>query len=224
MKLGTYMRIRSVMTDEKISDHERSMAIVSIVKNITPKELRQIPVGQYDDLAKEVTDALDIKEVEIKDEYMIGGIKCRLHRTVNSMTAIQFSDLINTIKAGDNDKNMPTILSILLVPVGSKYPDYDRHDLEEKIVDDLDVADAMSIANFIRGLSHVSQRNIVTSLILNERTAWAGVPRWRRALARTMLNALLIPSPRLLARNGGLLSGLSKSPRSNDVPGRRRND
>lgn len=210
MKLGMYMRLRAVMTDETITERERSMAVISIVKNITPKELRRIPIGQYDTLAKEVADALDIKEADIKDEYMIGEIKCRLHRTVNSMTAIQFSDLINVIKSGDQDKNMPTILSILLVPEGSRYPDYDRFDLEERIVEDFDVSDAMSIANFIQGLSHVSQRNIVTSLILNERTAWAEVPRWRRGLARRTINILLTPSHRLLAKSGDGLFGIGK--------------
>lgn len=218
------MRIRSVQDDESLTAREKSMAIISIMRNISPADLRKIPVGQFDAIATEAAEALDIAPAEIKDEYTIGGVKCRLFRTVNAMTAIQFSDLVNTIKRGDTEANMPTILSILLVPEGARYPDYDRHGLEEKIVEDFDVADAISIANFIHGLSRVSHANIVTSLIMNETTIWTGVPKWRRKLTRRLINALLTPSPRLLAKNGDLLFGLTKSQSNKAAPGRKLKD
>lgn len=231
MKLGDYLRLRAVQKDESLDDRAKSMAIISIVENISPADLRKIPVGKFDELAQKVADALDIKPAEIKDEYIIGGVKCRLCRSINSMTAIQFSDLINTIKRGDTEENMPTILSILLNPEDKekpgkfkKYPDYNRFKLEEDIVEHFEIEDAMSIANFIPGLSLVSQRNIVTSLILNEAKAWEGVPRWRRALTRRMLNILLTPSKRLLAKSGGSSSGSTRSRNNKNAVGPMQSD
>lgn len=224
MKLGTYLRLRAVQKDESLDDRAKSMAIISIVENIQPADLRKMPVGKFDELAQRVAKSLDITPAEIKDYYIIGGVKCRLFRTIGAMTANQFSDLINTIKQGDTEANMATILSILLAPCNEKgdsipYLDYDRFGLEEKIIEDFEIEDAISIANFIRGLSHVSQRDIVTSLILNEAKAWEGVPKWRRILTRKIVNILLRPSKRLLAKNGALLFGSTRSPSSRDAVG-----
>lgn len=203
------MKLRAIQQNNSLSDTEKSISLVSIVKNIDAGELRKMPMGKVEKVMQETTaelesiSTMEIKKIQLKDQYVIGDITCRLMRTVNMMTASQFSDLINTINSGV-DENLHTILSILLVPVGKRYPDYNRHELEEKILSDFELSDGMAIANFCRGLSLVSHANILTSLTLNRVTGWTAVPRWRRTLVRMVLNTLLMPSKRLLRKNGVL--------------------
>lgn len=207
MKIGTYMKLRAVQKNDRLTDVQKSASLIAVMTGRPAPDLRKIPMGEFERMAKKVTAELDavgkinIDDIEIKDEYTIDGIECRLMRTVNSMTAIQFSDLITVIK-DDIDNNLHTILSILLVPKGKRYPDYDRFALEEKIVEHFELADGMAIANFCRGLSLISHQNILTSLVLNKSTAWTVVPKWRRALARKMISILLTPSQKLLRKNG----------------------
>lgn len=225
MKLGTYQRLMAVQNDESISDREKSLRYISILRGIDPRDIRKMTIGKIEKIANEVTEEMtSITENEIRDTYTVGGIECRLMRTMNMMTAIQFSDITNVIRRGDIEKNLHTILSILLVPIGKQYPDYDRLDLEEKIMEDFEIADGMAIANFCEGLSIVSSRGILTSLILTEANAWMGVPKWRRVLARRIVMVLLIPSRKLLGRSGVLSSGSTRSRRSKIAHGRKRSD
>lgn len=230
MKLGTYQRLMAVQDDESISDREKSLRYISILRDIDPRDIRKMTVGKIEKIANEVTEEMtSITENPIRDTYTVDGIECRLMRTMNDMTAIQFSDLTTVTRRGDIEKNLHTILSILLVPIkNEKGQDVDRYlhnynrlDLEEKIMADFEIADGMAIANFCRGLSIVSSRGIVTSLILTQANAWMGVPKWRRVLARRIVMALLIPSRKLLGRGGVLSSGSTRSRTSKIAHGRK---
>lgn len=228
MKLGTYQRLMAVQNDESIPDREKPLRYISILRGIDPRDIRKMTVGKLEKISNEVVEEMtSIKANTIRDRYTIGGVECKLMRTVNAMTAIQFSDLMSVIRRGEIEKNLHTILSILLVPVKNekgddvKYPDYDRPGLEEKIMEDFEIADGMAIADFCRGLFVVSSRDILISLILTEANAWMGVPKWRRVLARRILRVLLAPSRKLLGKGGGSSSGSMKLQTSKTAPGRR---
>lgn len=224
MNVGTYLKIHEVQKSSR-SETQKAYELVNIINGVKPSELRKLPFSKVDKILADVNaEIAAVKPAELKDTYTIDGIECRLMRTINQMTAIQFSAVIEVIKLYRDDLPhlLPTIVSLFLVPVGTIYPDYNRHELEEKIVEHFDICDALAIMGFMKGLSLVSTGDIEISLVLSITKSWTTVPRWRRALARWIIRILLFPIR--LEENGDLLSGSTKLPNSSDAHGEKPKD
>ena len=217
MTIEQYLRCMRVLDNKKLSDFEKSARTVSILRGIKPNDLRRMRMARASAIIQGVEAELKaaIKSVEPHDEYEIDGVTYVTMKKIAMMTAIQFSDLTNVIRNGAQgetdderarnlEKYLPTLMSIMLIPKGARYPDFDRFESEERLAAHMDIRDAKAIANFCKGLSSISQRNILTSLIVTERTAWIGVPKWRRVLVRKIINILLTPSVKHLRRSGVL--------------------
>lgn len=197
MNFLTFSKLRAVQDDSDLNDSERGHLLIATVKDISVETLLNISVKDFEIMASEARAEIEALQTpaEIKPTYVVSGVECRPHVRPEQMNAIQFSDLLTTLQQGEIDQRLHTLISIVLVPEGKTYPDYNRLALEEAIAKEMDVRALLAIAGEFKGLSETSRGDMLTSLVMTQATAWTGVPRWRRSLARVTLRLLLRVSP-----------------------------
>ncbi len=223
MNLHTFLKLRNIQDDLSLTEAERARLLIAVFKDIPVDRLDDVSVREFESMAAEVAEEINLltEKIEAKETYEIDGCECRFIRKAEQMSAVQFSDLLTILSQGEIEPGLAIIASIVLVPVGTTYPDYNRLALEAAIADKMNVRDILAIAGELEGLSMTSRGDMLTSLVLTRLTAWIGAPRWRRSLARMIIRILLRPRVGS-GSNGRGKYGLTKLRRSRAAAGGRR--
>lgn len=126
--LGTYMQIVEILQSKK-DDIDKTFDLVDCIYNIDSKEL---PIQELHNYSISFISE-EMKNVEIKKEYVINGREYVLGSDLTVVSVSQFIDYNEYIK---NGSKFNEILSIFFIPKGYKYCDgYDIKQVQEDLLD-----------------------------------------------------------------------------------------
>ena len=152
LMLGAYLDIQRINEDESREHIDRQVAILSVLTGRSERELLNLPIAEYTDLATRA-DFLTRPAEKIPrpaDRYHLGAFDLVPIRDLRKVTTAQYIDFQTF--APDADAHLVELLSVSLVPEGMTYNDgYDLADVQAAIREHLSVQDALAlVADFFR--------------------------------------------------------------------------
>lgn len=169
LTLAQYQEIQEVQKDEHLEDIERHTRILSVLTGVSEDELMHLPIPEFTELSAKAQflSAEAFNPGRLARRYVIGGMELIPVSDFRKLETCQYLDF--QTYAGDLDKYMAEIISVLLVPKGHRYNEgYDIIELQEHIRQEMSVADGATIVGFFLTLC---ERSIEDSLNYSKRMA-----------------------------------------------------
>ena len=169
LTLAQYQDIQAVQKDESLEDIDKHTRILSILTGVPEDELMHLPITEYTELSAKAQflSAEGFKAGRMAKKYVIGGMELIPVTDFRKLETCQYLDF--QTYAGDLDKYMAELISVLLVPKGHRYNEgYDIIELQESIRQEMSVADGATIVGFFLTLC---ERSIEDSLNYSKRMA-----------------------------------------------------
>ena len=131
MTLQMYEHL-SKIAESDTDDVEKQIQMVSVLTGKTTKEVEDLPISVYHDLAKKTVFLMREPEIEqIKSNTV--KINERVYVITNDVTKITTAQYIDFQEYMKQGKNLANVLSTLLVPKGEKYGDADFLEVKKDI-------------------------------------------------------------------------------------------
>ena len=131
MTLQMYEHL-SKIAESDTDDIEKQIQMVSVLTGKTTKEVEDLPISVYHDLAKKTVFLMREPEIEqIKSNTV--KINERVYVITNDVTKITTAQYIDFQEYMKQGKNLANVLSTLLVPKGEKYGDADFLEVKKDI-------------------------------------------------------------------------------------------
>ena len=169
LTLAQYQEIQAVQKDESLEDIDKHIRILSVLTGMPEDELMHLPIPEFTELsakAKFLT-AEGFQAGRLAKKYIIGGMELIPVTDFRKLETCQYLDF--QTYAGDLDKYMAELISVLLVPKGHRYNEgYDIIELQESIRREMSVTEGATIVGFFLTLC---ERSIVDSLNYSKRMA-----------------------------------------------------
>ena len=131
MTLQMYEHL-SKIAESDTDDIEKQIQMVSVLTGKSVKEVEDLPISVYHDLAKKTVFLMREQEIEqIKSNTV--KINERVYVITNDVTKITTAQYIDFQEYMKQGKNLANVLSTLLVPKGEKYGDADFLEVKKDI-------------------------------------------------------------------------------------------
>ena len=152
------------LQDIDLKDREEidiQVEILSILSDMTEDEIMDLPLPEYQKLVK-ASSFLSTSPTPTKNipQYIIiNGTKYRVLSDIKEFKTGQYIDYNNYLKM---DKNIPYVLSTLLIPYNKTYGDYNIMKTIEDISNHLSIIDALSLsAFFLRKCQSLTKATVI---------------------------------------------------------------
>ena len=149
LTLAQYQEIQAVQKDESLEDIDKHTRILSILTGVPEDELMHLPIPEFTELSAKAQflSAEGFKAGRMAKKYVIGGMELIPVTDFRKLETCQYLDF--QTYAGDLDKYMAELISVLLVPKGHRYNEgYDIIELQGHIWQEMSVADGAAIVGF----------------------------------------------------------------------------
>ena len=149
LTLAQYQEIQAVQKDESQEDIDKHTRILSILTGMPEDELMHLPITEYTELSAKARflTAEGFQAGRMAKKYIIGGMELVPVTDFRKLETAQYIDF--QTYAGDLDKYMAELISVLLVPKGHRYNEgYDIIELQGHIRQEMSVADGATIVGF----------------------------------------------------------------------------
>ena len=168
ISISDYMELQDIINMEDAVDVE--IGIVALLCGVSEDEILDLPLPEYQRLRGEAQFIAQFPEVKNKapKSITIGNKKYEVITNMRKLTTAQYIDFQTYLKQGDDVNNLPNILSVFILPKGSKYGDesYSIEDLQKDIKEYLPVTTAFEMCGFFQLTFLNSIRNILFYLEL----------------------------------------------------------
>lgn len=168
ISISDYMELQEIINREDAVDVE--IGIVALLCGVGEEEILDLPLPEYQHLRGEAQFIAQFPEVKNKAPKIItiGDRKYEVITNMRKLITAQYIDFQTYLKMGDDINNLPNLLSIFIVPKGSKYGDesYDLDKLKEDIKEYLPVVTAFEMCGFFQKTFLNSIKNILFYLEL----------------------------------------------------------
>ena len=145
MTLQMYEHL-SKIAESDTDDIEKQIQMVSVLTGKSVKEVEDLPISVYHDLAKKTVFLMREPEIEqIKSNTV--KINERVYVITNDVTKITTAQYIDFQEYMKQGKNLANVLSTLLVPKGEKYGEADFLEVK-KDIETLPVCTALGLYAF----------------------------------------------------------------------------
>ena len=145
MTLQMYEHL-SKIAESDTDDIEKQVQMVSVLTGKSVKEVEDLPISVYHDLAKKTVFLMREPEIEqIKSNTV--KINERVYVITNDVTKITTAQYIDFQEYMKQGKNLANVLSTLLVPKGEKYGDADFLEVK-KDIERLPICTALGLYTF----------------------------------------------------------------------------
>ena len=145
MTLQMYEHL-SKIAESDTDDIEKQIQMVSVLTGKSVKEVEDLPISVYHDLAKKTVFLMREPEIEqIKSNTV--KINERVYVITNDVTKITTAQYIDFQEYMKQGKNLANVLSTLLVPKGEKYGDADFLEVK-KYIERLPICTALGLYAF----------------------------------------------------------------------------
>lgn len=153
---------------KKIKDMDNEVdaliSLYALLCNTTINEIRSMPYTEFQLLTskkiKWLAEPINDK-IECKKKYVINDTTYRYQAKPFDLTTSQFLDLQQVLK---NINEIETVISIVLIPEGKKYGEYDIDEVKQEIRQHVDIETAKSIVNFLLASTTKSLKTILLYL------------------------------------------------------------
>ena len=169
LTLAQYQDIQAVQKDDSLEDIDKHIRILSILTGVSEDELMHLPIPEFTELSAKAQflSAEAFNPGRMAKKYIINGMELIPVTDFRKLETCQYLDF--QTYAGDLDKYMAELISVLLVPKGHRYNEgYDIIELQEHIRQEMSVADGATIVGFFLTLCG---RSIKDSLNFSKRMA-----------------------------------------------------
>ena len=165
----TIKKYRDLINLEKIDDTEYGIEILSILSDMEPDELLDMPLEKFASLMAQTkfiygnVEKADYKK--LGKVITVNGKDYRLMKSARDLTAGQYIDYKAYIQRDDFIGMLPYILTVFLIPEGHKYNNgYDVSELAKEFDENMSLPIALSVSDFFLHQSMMSIRSSVTYL------------------------------------------------------------
>lgn len=165
LPVGKFMELQEIVNDEEADAVDKNIAIVSILTDIDPVELYNMPIARFGELMA-YTDFLQnpLLNVPVENKYKVCDWVLVPTVDFSKMTTAQFIDYQSYIK--EANKNLVEILTVFLIPEGHNYNDgYDMARLQNDIREHMNITEASSLSGFFLLLWKSLSKAILHSLV-----------------------------------------------------------
>lgn len=173
ISINDYMELQEIVNREDAVDVE--VGIVALLCGVDEDEIGKLPILEYQRLRREAQFIASFPEVHNKAPKIItiGDKKYDVITNMRKLTTAQYIDFQTYLKMGDGIDNLPNLLSVFILPKGSKYGDesYDVDKLKNDIKEYLPATTAFEMCGFFQKTFLNSIRNILFYLELKMRKA-----------------------------------------------------
>lgn len=173
ISINDYMELQEIVNREDAVDVE--VGIVALLCGVDEDEIGKLPILEYQRLRREAQFIASFPEVHNKAPKIItiGDKKYEVITNMRKLTTAQYIDFQTYLKMGDGIDNLPNLLSVFILPKGSKYGDesYDVDKLKNDIKEYLPATTAFEMCGFFQKTFLNSIRNILFYLELKMRKA-----------------------------------------------------
>ena len=148
MPLGVLMQMNDI-NNLPVSDEEKTFMAASLLAGMDYKEFMDLPIPE----AREIVAQTDWvrtppERKKVEKEYKIGTRTYRLFKDIMNITTAQYIDYQGIITQGI-ENNLAELMGIVLIPEGHNYNEgYEKEEIIDEIRDNLNVEEALSIADF----------------------------------------------------------------------------
>lgn len=171
--INDYMELQEIVNREDAVDVE--VGIVALLCGVDEDEIGKLPILEYQRLRREAQFIASFPDVHNKapKSITIGNFKYEVVTNMRKLTTAQYIDFQTYLKMGDGIDNLPNLLSVFIVPKGSKYGDesYDVDKLKNDIKEYLPATTAFEMCGFFQKTFLNSIKNILFYLELKMRKA-----------------------------------------------------
>lgn len=151
LSISKYTQLQEIATDKGYDDVERNTAILSVLTDMSERELLNLPIGEYQqmsDNAHFLLQAFHPAPMRART-YRLGEWVLTCQADIDSMTAGQYIDFQTFQQDDAHPMHMARLLSVLMIPEGKRYNDgYDVRALQEDIYTHMPITDAVALVNF----------------------------------------------------------------------------
>lgn len=132
---------------EDIDEEDKVIKIISLLSDTHEEIIRCLPMQIFNQLLNDTSFIHQpMPEVKVDKRFKWNDTKYDIYISPNKFAVAQYLDLTAYLK---HDAKFHEIISSILVPKGHKYGEgYDVQELQEKILNEMDIATAKSIVNF----------------------------------------------------------------------------
>lgn len=160
-------KYRDLVNLEKIDDTEYGIMILSILSDMEPDELLDMPLEKFTDLMAQTKFIYgDVEKTDyskLGNVITINGKDYKMVKSARDLTAGQYIDYKSYIIKDDFLKMLPYILTVFLIPEGHKYNNgYDIVELANEFDENMSIPIALSVSDFFL---HQSMLSIKSSVI-----------------------------------------------------------
>lgn len=153
LPVGKYLDILAVNDggDEVLDELDKQVATIAILTDAGVDDILALPLPDYSELAARTAFLRneDKGNHALAKSYRLGGLELIPTADAQKITAGQFIDFQQLTKDGGMERNLPAVLSCLLVPKGKTYGNgYDIAEVQEAVRRHLSVTDALSLLAF----------------------------------------------------------------------------
>lgn len=169
LTLAQYQEIQAVQKDESLEDIDKHIRILSVLTGMPEDELMHLPIPEFTELSAKAQflTAEVYNPGRVAKQYIINGMELIPVTDFRKLETCQYLDF--QTYAGDLDKYMVELISVLLVPKGHRYNEgYDIIELQEHIRQEMSVAEGATIVGFFLILC---EKSIEDSLNFSKRMA-----------------------------------------------------
>jgi len=151
LPIGKHIDIIDIANRDGLEDIEKQVAILSILTDKSEDVLLDLPIAEYSEMAKQAKFLEDMPAKQdgrrIAGTYRLGNLTLVPVKDIGRMTTAQYIDFQTYTQ--DTMRNLPQILSCLLIPQGKKYnTDYDIIEVQDAIRTHLSVTDCNRLSAF----------------------------------------------------------------------------
>jgi len=185
MTLQMYEHL-SKIAESDTDDIEKQIQMVSVLTGKTTKEVEDLPISVYHDLAKKTVFLMREPEIEqIKSNTV--KINERVYVITNDVTKITTAQYIDFQEYMKQGKNLANVLSTLLVPKGEKYGEADflevKKDIERLPICTALGLNAFFLQRFAKLIANTLHCSISTLTSEGEKTKAKELIQWWERLA-----------------------------------------
>lgn len=116
------------------------------------------------------------KKQKIKKKYEIGGRTYRLNAKMDELTTAQYLDY-QALKGGETKDWIGGLMAIALIPEGKSYNESEHNEIVEEISNNLNVEEALAIADFFTMRFTKSMRRLVARTLRTIQAAQIIAPK-----------------------------------------------
>lgn len=160
MPIGVFKAMAKIHRSQ-ISDDDKVFQTAALLCGMDYDDFLNLPLNESRAIVAQMNFVYtEPKPEKIRRKYQLGAREYKMMKNPDEMTTAQYLNYQSIIGV-PADENMDDLMTIILVPDGKVYGDYDMEEAKEEIANNLTVTEALGIANFFTASLEKSMRRMI---------------------------------------------------------------